>query len=126
MCSPASVRRRSWVEPTGGRFSLEQRYRINPETRQLELLSHETELAMRRRGGKELEGSVVPDVVIHTGNPLQVQAVFDFKFPCPETNDGQWRSYLPGNPLRVRNQREAYLKVLDATPALVTPKGVFK
>jgi hypothetical protein len=109
-----------------GRFTLEQRYRTNPETRQLELISPETELAMLRNGGKELAGSVVPDVVIHTGNPLQAQRVYDFKFPCPETNEGDWRAYPPRNALRVRNQREAYLKVLDATPARVMPKGVFK
>jgi hypothetical protein len=27
-------------------------------------------------------GTLEPDVVIHTGDPLQVQAVYDFKFRC--------------------------------------------
>ncbi|QSQ18726.1 hypothetical protein JY651_25535 [Pyxidicoccus parkwayensis] len=109
-----------------GRFRLEQRYRINPDTRQLELITHEAELEMLREGGKELVGSVVPDVIIHTGNPLQVQAVFDFKFPCPETNTPKWRSLSPGNALGVRNQGEAYFKVLGEAPSRVAPGGVFK
>ncbi|NPC87006.1 hypothetical protein HPC49_53610 [Pyxidicoccus fallax] len=108
-----------------GRFSLEQRYRIHPETRQLERIQHESELEMLRKGGKELVGSVVPDVVIHTGNALQPQRVYDFKFPCPESNPGSWRDYRSGNPHNIKNQGEAYQKVFDAPSLLVTPKGVF-
>lgn len=108
-----------------GRFSLEQRYRINPETRQLELISHEMELQMLRRGGKELVGSVVPDVVIHTGNPLQVQAVFDFKFPCPEFNLPSWRRQHPRNAQQDTNQGSTYKDALGEEPVLITPKGRF-
>lgn len=113
-----------WAHP--GRFSLEQRYRINPETRQLERILHATELEMLRNGGKELAGSVVPDVVIHTGDPLQVQRVYDFKFPCPESNRPQWRAYPPDNPSRFRDQGEAYLKVLETPPFRVTTGGVLR
>ena len=109
-----------------GRFSLEQRYRLHPETRRLEQLKHETELEMLRRGGKELVGSVVPDVVIHTGDPLQPQRVYDFKFPCPEDNKSPWRAYPPGNPLRARHQGHAYETVLNAESFRVTPKKVLK
>lgn len=105
-----------------GRFSLEQRYRINPETRQLELISHEMELQMLRRGGKELVGSVVPDVIIHTGNPLQVQAVFDFKFPCPEGNQSSWRQYSSGNGNEVSNQGDAYQKTFDVQAVRIRPR----
>jgi hypothetical protein len=105
-----------------GRFSLEQRYRLSPDTRKLERISHKTELEMLRNGGKELVGSVVPDVVIHTGNPLQVQWVYDFKFPCPESNSGSWRQLPPGNPHKVQNQGDAYKKVFDAPATLITPK----
>ncbi|MBZ4422001.1 hypothetical protein K8638_36745 [Myxococcus sp. RHST-1-4] len=68
----------------------------------------------------------MPDVVIHTGNPLQAQRVYDFKFPCPERNNPQWRDYPSGNSLQVLNQGAAYEKVLRASSARVTPKGVFR
>jgi len=107
-----------------GRFSLEQRYRTHPETRRLERIQHETELKMLRNGGRELVSSVVPDVVIHTGNPLQPQRVYDFKFPCPDSNKPQWRNYPRGNPLQAQHQGEAYQTVLNAPPFRVTPRGV--
>jgi hypothetical protein len=110
-----------------GRFSLQQRYRLNPRTRQLELISHEQELAMLREGASaQLVGTVVPDVVIHTGDPLQVQGVYDFKFPCPDSNDPSWRRYPPNHPLKARNQGAAYAEILGEPPGLVTPKGVYK
>ncbi len=105
-----------------GRFSLEQRYRIHPETRQLELISRKTELAMLRKGGKELAGSVVPDVIIHTGDPLQVQAVFDFKFPCPEGNRAAWRDYPSGSASGASNQGEAYKSIFGVQPTRVPPR----
>ncbi|MFP2909356.1 hypothetical protein ACLESD_30800 [Pyxidicoccus sp. 3LFB2] len=109
-----------------GRFSVEQRYRLHPETRRLERLSHEKELEMLRNGGKELTGSVVPDVVIHTGDPLQIQAVYDFKFPCPETNRAQWRSYPRAHPSGFRDQGEAYAKILETPPFRVTIRGIIR
>ncbi|MFP2912324.1 hypothetical protein ACLESD_46340, partial [Pyxidicoccus sp. 3LFB2] len=109
-----------------GRFSVEQRYRLHPETRRLERLSHEKEVEMLRNGGKELTGSVVPDVVIHTGDPLQVQAVYDFKFPCPNSNPPSWKRYPPGPPLKASNQGEAYRNAFGVAPTPVTPKRAFK
>jgi hypothetical protein len=107
-----------------GRFNLEQRYRTHPETRQLERVTSERELEMLRNGGRELSGTVVPDVVIHTGNPLHVQHVYDFKFPCPESNKSYWRKYPPGNALQVIDQGAAYLKVLRARSFRVTTESI--
>lgn len=108
-----------------GRFRLQQRYRLNPQTQKLELITHEAELAMLRQGaGSQLAGTIVPDVVIHTGDPLQVQAVYDFKFPCPETNKSSWRRYPPNNPHGVSDQGAAYHKLLGEPPSLVTPTRV--
>jgi len=74
-----------------GRVSLEPRYRYNPQTGQKQLVSPEEARALRQQGcGDELEGTIVPDVVIHSGNPLDVLAVYDFKFPCPITNKPRW------------------------------------
>jgi hypothetical protein len=109
-----------------GRFSLEQRYRLPPDTRKLERISHKAELEMLRNGGKELVGSVVPDIVIHTGDPLQPQRVYDFKFPCPENNPPTWRVYPTGNPHKVAHQGQAYERVFGVPALRVTPKGVFR
>ncbi|NMO21102.1 hypothetical protein HPC49_40185 [Pyxidicoccus fallax] len=109
-----------------GRFSQNQRYRLHPETRQLERITHEKELEMLRKGGGDLLGSVVPDVIIHTGNPLQVQWVYDFKFPCPEDNPTSWRRYPHGNPLKALHQGDAYHKVFGLQPSRVTPQGALQ
>ncbi|QSQ18728.1 hypothetical protein JY651_25545 [Pyxidicoccus parkwayensis] len=107
------------------RFRLEQRYRINPETQQLELATHKAEVEMLRNGGKDLVGSVVPDVVIHTGDPLQPQAVFEFKFPCPEDNPPSWRDYPPRPGQQASNQGAAYESAFGESPTIITPKGIF-
>lgn len=107
-----------------GRFSLQKRYRLHPKTRQLEHIPHKKELEMLRNGGGELVGSVVPDVVIHTGNPLEAQWVYDFKFPCPEDNPGTWRNLGRNNPIGARNQYEAYTITFNVRANIITPKGV--
>jgi len=63
-------------------FSLKPRYRFNMETKEKSLITPEEKAALLRKGGEELKGTLEPDVVIHTGDPLQVQAVYDFKFRC--------------------------------------------
>jgi rRNA maturation protein Nop10 len=106
-----------------GRFSLEQRYRTHPDTRQLQRITAERALESLRNGGRELSGTVVPDVVIHTGDPIQVQRVYDFKFPCPESNPPSWRQFPPGNPHGALNQGVAYRKTFGTQPRIVTPHG---
>ena len=59
-----------------GRFSLEPRYRYDKRTGQTELVSQQEARALRQQGcGDELKGTLVPDVVIHSGNPLEALAV---------------------------------------------------
>lgn len=79
---------------------------------------------LKQGAGSQLAGSIVPDVVIHTGDPLQVQGVYDFKFPCPDTNPGAWRPISPTKPLKARTQGEAYAEILGEPPFVVTPKSV--
>jgi hypothetical protein len=105
-----------------GRFSLEQRYRYDFETGQKQLVSREEERALRQQGcGDELEGTIVPDVVIHSGNPLDVLAVYDFKFPCPISNYPGWNKYPNGHPYSGLNQGAIYQKYLGVGPHLVAP-----
>ncbi|HEX5749904.1 MAG TPA: hypothetical protein VFZ09_26975 [Archangium sp.] len=100
-----------------GRFSLDQRYRYDPRTGQRQLISREEARTLLQQGcGEELKGTIVPDVVIHTGNPLEVLAVYDFKFPCPISNPPDWREYANGS-----LQGDTYRQILGVGPDLVAP-----
>jgi hypothetical protein len=110
------------------RFSLKPRYRFNRATKEKSLISPEEKAALLRQGGEELKGTLEPDVVIHTGDPLQVQAVYDFKFRCVDFDLGpQWRRYPPGHRYAGRLQEDVYTEAFG--PAEVVPigprKGIF-
>jgi len=110
-------------------FSIEPRYRYDPQTERATPVSPEVEQDLLRRGlGSELLGTIVPDVVLHAGNPARVQEVYDFKFPCvdPEKRP-DWGRYPEGHPYQKRSQGEVYQEALGAEPARVTPrKGVIR
>ncbi|HZH78584.1 MAG TPA: hypothetical protein VEY88_21325, partial [Archangium sp.] len=76
----------------------------------------------------ELLGSLQPDVVIHAGDPLQVQEVYDFKFPCVNTaKEPPWDDYPEGHPYADLDQGEMYGRVLAKNPARVVPRlGVIR
>jgi hypothetical protein len=66
----------------------------------------------------------VPDVVLHgPGQPLKVQAVYDFKFPCPTTNYPKWEEYPADHPFAAKDQGTLYRNALgkELKPALVSP-----
>ncbi len=106
-----------------GRFSLEQRYRYDKQTRQTQLVSPEEARTLRQQGcWDELQGTLVPDVVIHSGNPLLVQAVYDFKFPCPISNAPRWSQYPEGPPHNGASQGKVYNEALGVAPQLVAPR----
>jgi hypothetical protein len=107
-----------------GGFSLEPRYRYDSKTGQTKQVNDEEAHALRESGnGGELLGTLVPDVVIHPGNPLHVQAIYDFKFQCVHTDRvPQWESYPAGHPHQNLNQRELYEKVLGGSAARVAPR----
>jgi hypothetical protein len=114
-----------------GGFSLEPRYLYDPTTRKWSLTSREKEQSLLKNGPlSELKGSLVPDIVIHTGDPRQALAAYDFKFPCADiTNIVLWTDYPPGPPHFGRNQEEAYMKELGltASPLRIQPRlGVIR
>ena len=83
---------------------------------------------LRRGLWSELLGTIVPDVVLHAGNPARIQDVYDFKFPCvnPE-RDPSWGEYPIGHPHQEDSQGDIYWKALGAEPARVTPRrGVIR
>jgi len=91
-----------------GNFSVEPRYRGNPESNGVVLTN----------GGL---GSLSPDVVVHaTRNATQVQCVYEIKFPCHE----QHRLNPLGSP-GVTAQLDSYQRLSWRCPAaLITPSGL--
>jgi len=106
-------------------YSLEPRYGYDLKTRLTRLISREQVEEWLQAGWLHLLlGTLVPDVVIHeTGNPLKVQAVYDFKFPCADDLNTQWRLYPPKHPYQFKDQGRMYKDALGSTetPAIVSP-----
>lgn len=103
------------LRPDG--FSLEPCYQYDKQTGRVSLVSPEERQALLRQGRScELLGSLVPDIVIHTGDPLQAQAVYDFKFPCVNIDRvPEWRPYPQGHPHAGLHQGEVYGQALSTT-----------
>ncbi|HZH76646.1 MAG TPA: hypothetical protein VEY88_11470, partial [Archangium sp.] len=85
----------------------------------------------------ELRGSLKPDVVLHTGDPSNVLAIYDFKFPCVTPREIQeltgWSRYPKGHPHQGTTQEEMYNQLLGPNnisgqnAALVVPRwGVIR
>lgn len=93
-----------------GGFSLEQRYRYDKETGRTTLVSREEKEDLLRRGlRRELLGTLEPDVVIHSGNPLRAEVVYDFKFPCVNSDRApDWRRFPEGHPYAGSSQGKMY------------------
>jgi hypothetical protein len=105
-------------------FSQEPYYQYDRQTGQTRWLDPKLVEEWKRQGlFDQLRGTLSPDVVLHaSGNPLQVQAVYDFKFPCPASNSPRWNNYPSHHPHHPANQGELYQEALGgATPARVAP-----
>ncbi|RKH14469.1 hypothetical protein D7Y13_15975 [Corallococcus praedator] len=95
-----------------GEFSLEPTYQYDLESEETTWLSPDQVDGIRRDGNFfDLKGSLVPDVVLHEGHPMKIQAAFDFKFPCIDISDWpKWRDYPRGHPYEGSSQRDMYIK----------------
>jgi hypothetical protein len=112
-----------------GGFSLEPRYRFDPDTGAKRVVSPEEERALEQSGNSgELKGTLKPDVVLHGGNPLDVEDIYDFKFPCLNIDERpRWNRYPDGHPYQSFNQGEMYEMALERPPARVVPRqGVLR
>jgi hypothetical protein len=107
-----------------GGFSLEQRYRYDSDTGQWKLVSADQERLLEETGnGGELMGTLKPDVVIHPGDPLMVQAVYDFKFPCANMNRvPEWGKYPEDHPYAEYTQGQVYQRLLAPIVARLVPR----
>jgi hypothetical protein len=106
-----------------GGFSIEPRYHYEPQTGKKRLISPEEERALMQSGNsRELLGTLKPDVVLHAGDPMKIQAIYDFKFPCVNTTHvPPWNPYSKGHPYADSDQGAIYKKALGGEPARVVP-----
>jgi hypothetical protein len=113
--------RLSTVRPGG--FSLEPCYRYDRQEKRTTFISPEKEQELLANGCfNELLGTFRPDVVVHPGDPLHAQAVYDFKFPCVNTEaTPPWRRYNKG-PHQGRTQGTLYEEALGPRPLPVAPR----
>lgn len=95
-----------------GNYSLEPRYAYDLTTKQTRLLTREQVEEWLKAGWLHLLlGTLAPDVVLHgTGNPMKVQAVYDFKFPCRPTTRPSWHEYPAEHPYSSLGQQRVYEK----------------
>jgi hypothetical protein len=106
-----------------GKFSLEPRYRYDPVTGSTVFISEEeAQMLLRQWRGNQLKGTLRPDVVIHSGDPLQVQAIYDFKFGCTGLDPPEWTQYGEDHPYRGLNQKRLYGKALHKNALRVIPR----
>ena len=71
---------------------------------------------LRKEHGRGLRGTLVPDVVVHSGDPLHIQAVYDLKFPCLRGTVPTWTVYSQADhPYRDRTQGDVYRELLGPT-----------
>lgn len=69
-----------------------------------------------------MQGTIKPDIVIHEGDPLQVLATYDFKFPCVNLDEMPgWRKYPAGSPYEGNYQNQVYQEALSVEPYRVAP-----
>jgi hypothetical protein len=107
-----------------GGFTIAPRYRYDPSTGLTRFIPPEEVKALLEQGRTaELLGTIEPDLVLHLpGQPLHVQHVFDFKFPCVNTdNPIRWRDYPDGHPHQGKSQGRLYKDALKAEPLRVQP-----
>jgi len=109
-----------------GGYLLEPRYRFNRKTGEKSLIGEEEKAALLRQGGEELKGTLEPDVVLHAGDPLRVEAVFDFKFRCVNfTKRPDWRTYPSGHRYAGESQGDIYEEAFGNIVELVGPRSEF-
>ncbi|NTX13610.1 hypothetical protein HUA76_22640 [Myxococcus sp. CA056] len=106
-----------------GGFSREQRYRYDKSRRTLAMVSEEEARGLLKSGcGSELKGTLVPDLVIHNGDPLSAHAIYDFKFPCTGTNMTPWHEYPAGHVYGGMTQKMIYREAFGAPASRVLPR----
>ena len=103
--------------------SLQPPYRYDRNTGVLEPLdSMQVDAWLREGLFHKLLRTLIPDVVVHAaGDLLKIEAVFDFKFPCPKENPPRWHEYHENHPFYSRTQKQMYQEAFKARVMSVRP-----
>lgn len=103
--------------------SLQPRYKYDTKTGRLQLFDpRQVDEWLRDGLFHKLLGTLIPDVVLHAaGDLLRIQAIFDFKLPCPSDNPPSWHEYHPDHPFYPSNQKAMYEKAFSVAPKHVRP-----
>jgi hypothetical protein len=106
-----------------GSFSLQPTYRYDRTTAKIEFVDPKQVDEWLRNGSfGKLLGTLSPDVVVHAaGDVSRIQAVFDFKFPCPGDRSPTWRDYHEDHPYYPASQGEIYREAFKVTPKMLSP-----
>lgn len=109
-----------WPRP----FSIEQRYRYYANARFLERVSREEEARLVAQGcTRELWRTIKPDIVLHADGDWRRSALtLDFKFPCPGTNEPQWKEYGESSAYVGSNQGKIYKEALGGEALIISPR----
>lgn len=107
-----------------GGYSIEPCYRYDMQTGKTTFIScSEAQTLLESGCGSDLKGTIKPDVVIHTGDPLKALATYDFKFPCVSSDvDPKWTKYPPDHPCYPLNQMGLYKAALGPIPVMIFPR----
>ncbi len=109
-----------WPAP----FSIEQRYRYYPTAKLIETVSRAEEERLIAQGcTRELWRTIKPDIVLHADrNLLRAALTLEFKFPCPDTNEPQWKAYGEISAYTGSNQGEIYREALGGEALIISPR----
>lgn len=105
-------------------FSIEQRYRYYPNANFLELVTAREEAHLIAQGcTRELWRTIKPDILLHADNDWRRAAItLEYKFPCPDTNEPQWREYDGDSAYAGSNQGQVYEKAFGGEALLISPR----
>jgi hypothetical protein len=104
-------------------LSLQPTYRYDKKSGEIEFIAS-TQVDEWLRDGlfHKLLGTLIPDVVLHAaGDLLGIQAIFDFKFPCPASNEPSWHSYHRDHPFHPADQKKMYEEAFKVEPKPIAP-----
>ncbi len=114
-----NVLKRLWPAP----FSIEQRSRYYPNARVVETVSRQEEARLIAEGcTSELWRTIKPDIVLHADdNLLRSVLTLDLKFPCPSTNQPQWKQYGASSAYAGFDQGKVYKDALGGEALILSP-----
>lgn len=109
------------------RFLLEIRFHHLSGTAEWKPFKNQAEFdqAVNSFGWQVFSNIIAPDVVILDPTGTRVVAIYDFKFPCPETNPAKWDIYKGQHYWSGTPQNVAWHNIFRVSPRRVSPaKGV--